>query len=118
MTRKILLSALALAVSVLPPLAAIISYFPLWSERGGEAVLSGFTALLLLLAAAPVYKLLHRIFASPSVWLSWLLIFLLFLALSRVADEMVVVSFVGFISNAVGALLFKLARKGERNEQI
>ena len=117
MTRKIVLRALALLISVLPPALAALSYFPLWSSVGADTALSGFTAFLLLLAAVPIFRLIRRMLATPSAWMMWLIIFLLFLALSRVADEMVVVSFVGFVSNGLGAVLFKLAGRGAKNEQ-
>ena len=41
----------------------------------------------------------------------WLIAFILFLSLSRIADEMTVISFVGLISNLIGSLIFKLARR-------
>jgi hypothetical protein len=39
----------------------------------------------------------------------WFIIFVLFLLLSEIADEMTVISATGFIGNCIGALLFKLA---------
>lgn len=111
MKRKIILGAAALAVSVLPPILAIISYFPLWRERGAETVLSGFAALLAVLAAVPIFKLLRRLLSSPSAWMMWLCLFVLFSLLARVADEMVVISFVGTLSGIIGAILFRLARR-------
>ena len=39
------------------------------------------------------------------------IVFVVFFLVSRIADEMVVISFVGFIGNLVGAMLLKL---GER----
>lgn len=113
MARKIILRTIALLISVLSPAVAILSYFPLWESAGSDKLVSGFTALLLILAAVPIYKLVCRLLASPSAWMMWLMIFLIFLMLSRIADEMVVIAFVGFISNAVGALLFKLAKRGD-----
>jgi hypothetical protein len=41
--------------------------------------------------------------------MGWLLIFALFALVRSIADEMTVISFVGFISNSFGAALFKLA---------
>ena len=37
-------------------------------------------------------------------------------AISAIADEMQVISFVGFISNAIGAIFFKLSAK-EKTER-
>ena len=41
----------------------------------------------------------------------WLVTFVLFMMLSRIANEMTVISFVGFVSNLAGACLFKAAKK-------
>lgn len=111
MRRKLILTAAAIAASVLPPLIAVISYFPVWQHRGGGAVLSGFTALLLVMCAAPLLKLLRRMLNSPSAWMMWLMAFALFSALSNIAREMVVISFTGTLSNLVGALLFRAASR-------
>ena len=55
-----------------------------------------------------------RILKSPAVYTLWLIAFIAFSSLSRIADEMTVISFFGFISNAAGAVLFRLACGGER----
>ena len=48
-------------------------------------------------------------------------LFVLFFVLSKIADEMTVIAFVGFVSNLLGALLFKLSGlkkvRGNDNEQ-
>ena len=111
--KRLLIRISGIIISILPPLVAILSYFPVWVAEGGETVLSGFTALLIILAAMPLYRLLRRALASPSVWCMWLVAFILFLLLSRIADEMTVISLVGLISNLMGALLFRLAKRYE-----
>lgn len=110
-TKYFALCALAVAVSVIPVAVATLGYFSLWRERGNGALLSGTALLLLILASAPLFKLIKRALASPSVPLLWLVFFLLFFTLERIADEITVISFVGFISNSIGALIFKIARK-------
>lgn len=105
-------TALGLIFSVLPPALATLAYFPVWIERGGAAVLSGFTLILLILAAVPLISFIKKIFASPAAYLMWLIIFVIFFMLSKIANEMTVISFVGFLGNAVGALMFKLAGGG------
>ncbi|MBQ9071002.1 MAG: hypothetical protein IJY23_06635 [Clostridia bacterium] len=114
MTEKIkayLLIFLSTFISVAPAVIATVSYFPLWKERGSAAVLSGFTLALLIIAAAPFLKFIKRILSSPSIFVTWFIIFVLFLLLKSIADEMVVISFVGFVSNAIGALIYKLAER-------
>lgn len=111
--RRLMLKGLGIALSVLPPAIATLSYFPVWQNRGTGAVLSGFTAIVLLVCAIPIFKALRRLLASPSAWLSWLVIFIVFSALSSIAEEMVVISFIGFIFGAAGAICFKIGEKSD-----
>ena len=105
------LTALGVAVSVLPPMLAVLAYFPAWVAEGGEHVFSGFTAFLLIVAALPIYRTMKKLLASPSAWVMWLVAFLAFLLLSNIAEEMTVISFVGLISNIAGAIAFKLSKR-------
>ena len=115
--RRLVFSFLGLLISVVPTMLAVLSYFPVWQERGGGAMLSGFTLCLFLISALPAIRLFKRIFESPSAPLLWFIAFLLFSALSRIAREMTVISFVGFTSNLIGAYFFTMARKVvKRNE--
>ena len=101
----------ALALSTLPAIFTTLAYFPLWRERGTGAFLSGFTLVLLLVAIAPIFKLVRRMLASPSILFVWLFLFLTFFLLKSIADEMTVIAFVGLISNTAAALLFKFAER-------
>jgi hypothetical protein len=108
MKRRIYL-ILALLFSTVPPLSAVISYFPIWAHRSSADALCGFTLLLILLCLLPFYNKLREVFKSPSVSVLWFCLFVLFFLLSRIAYEMTVISFVGFLGNLVGSLFFKLA---------
>ena len=112
--RGIALRAVGLFLCVIPVTVAILLYFPLWRARGGEVLLSGLTLLLLTLAALPLYKTIGILLRSPATYTVWLIAFILFLLLSKIADEMVVISFVGFIGNSAGAVFFKLAEEKRR----
>ena len=101
----------ALALSTLPAIFTTLAYFPLWRERGTGAFLSGFTLVMLLVAIAPILKLVRRMLASPSILFVWLFLFLTFFLLKSIADEMTVITFVGLISNTAAALLFKFAER-------
>ena len=116
---KLLLSALGLMCSVIPPLLAVITYFPIWTDKGGSAVLSGTAILLLLICFLPLYKLLGNYLRSPSAPVVWLVVFLAFFALAEIADEMKVIAFWGFIGNLIGTFLFRIARKlgGKSDEE-
>ena len=110
------LQLIGLSLCVIPVTVSILCYFPAWQAEGGEVLLSGVTMLLLVLASVPLYKLIKNSLRSPAAYMLWLVAFLIFLSLSKIADEMVVISFTGFVGNALGALLFKLADGGRRNE--
>ena len=111
--KRIFLTLTALAVSVLPPLMAALSYFPLWKERGATALLSGWSLLLVIIAASPIFRFIRERLRSPSAWCVWLALFILFSVLSAIASEMKVICLIGFISNLFGAYLFKLSESGE-----
>ena len=104
-----------LCFCILPPAICTLAYFPLWKEAGGGAVIAGGCALILVLCAMPLYKLLHSALRSSASYIIWLVAFLTFFALSRIADQMTVISFAGLVGNLVGAILFKLG--GRRNEK-
>ena len=116
LTKRILLTALGAILSVVPPMLAVLAYFPAWVAEGGEHVLSGFTAFLIIIAALPLYRVLKKLLASPSAWVMWMIAFVIFLLLSNIAEEMTVISFVGLISNIAGALIFKLRGKYKDDE--
>ncbi len=113
--RRIILYLTGLLISVVPVGAATVLYFPVWQAEGTATVMSGVAFCALIIAALPLWKFIKRVIRTPSVPFLWLTVFLLFFALGRIADEMTVISFVGFITNALGALLMKLAetRKNE-----
>jgi len=114
--RGIILRLLALLISTLPAAVCTLCYFPTWKSEGGEVMLSGVAVTLLCLGAIPIIKHVRRLLASPSVPIIWLMVFLLFLASSRIAEQMLVISLVGFLSNCVGAVIYRLAARGDKNE--
>ena len=103
------LRALALSLCVIPVSAAALCYFPVWVAEGGEGIVPGIAVLLLAAAALPLWKLIRRALSSLSSYTLWLIAFLLFLCLSKIADEMTVISFVGFVGNTAGAVLFRIS---------
>ena len=105
--RKVILAALGILISILPVAICILTYFPLWRERGDGALLSGFAVFLLLISLLPLSRLLRRLLRSPSIHRLWFIAFVIFFIASRIADEMTVICFVGFVSNLIGAILFR-----------
>lgn len=117
--RKIGFCLLAFAFCILPVLFCVLKYFPVWVARGGETVFSAFTLVLIMIAAVPIFSFLKRILRSPSAYKIWLILFIIFFLMSNIADEMAVISLVGFVSNLIGAIFFRLSGvrfRGERNE--
>ena len=112
--KSIFLRVIGLVLCVIPVSVAVLSYFPAWRAEGGEVLLSGATLLLLCMAAVPLYKLISARLRSPAAYTLWLIAFILFFLLSNIAEEMVVISFTGFVGNLLGAIAFKLA--GGKNE--
>lgn len=108
--KRRILRIIGLLFCTVPPVSATLLYFPLWRERGGAAALSGFTLLLILLSLLPTFNTLKRILRSPAAHTMWFLVFIAFFLLSKIADEMTVISFAGFIGNLIGALFFRAAR--------
>lgn len=107
-----------LLLSVGAPAAATLAYFPLWHKMGESYVLSGVVVLLLCVCAIPLLRLVKSLLRSPTAYVIWLIVFLAFLAISRVADEITVIAFVGFIGNLAGTVLFALAGRGRHDEKL
>ena len=115
--KSTVLTLIGLAMSVIPPVIATISYFPLFKEKGGGAVVSGIAVLLLLISAIPLARTVKRFLRSPSARGIWILTFIVFFTLGRIAEEMTVISFVGAVSNIIGSVFFALAGRKKRNEK-
>ena len=107
---------IGLLFCTLPPAITVLLYFPVWRGEGGGKLLSGFTLILLCLCAAPLFKHLKAMLSSAASYVPWLILLILFLLLSRIAEEMTVISAVGFFGNLAGAAIMKLGEREEKNE--
>lgn len=108
--KRLLWNALGLFCSVIPVAVSIFSYFPIWVAREDASVLSGLSLMLIAMALVPFFRYVRAALASASAPLMWFIIFAVFLLLSKIADEMTVIAFVGFVSNLLGAVFFRIAR--------
>ena len=108
--KRGVLRVIGLILSVIPPAITALSYFPLWRDKGAVSVVSGFAVLLLILAAVPMLNYIKERFKTPSAHVMWLILFVIFLSLSKIADEMTVISLVGFISNLIASFFFRLGK--------
>ena len=111
---NIVLHIIGFSLCILPPIICTLLYFPLWKESA--KALSGGVLLLVLISVIPIYKLIKKQLVSPASYAIWLGLFIIFFALSKIAVEMTVISFVGFVSNLLGAFLFRIARRKRADE--
>ena len=72
---------------------------------------------MLVVSFLPMYKLVSRMIRGYSSYVMWLCLFLLFFSLSRIADQMTVISLVGFIGNLLGEICIRLARGGGKTDE-
>ena len=114
--KKLLLNLIGLCFSVLPVLSAILCYFPTWRARGSGTFACGFLLLLILLALVPLFNVIKSALRTPSAKALWFVMFVIFFLLSKIADEMTVISFIGFITNLIGAVFFKAAERIDGKE--
>ena len=105
-------------LSVIPPVVCALSYFPLWKSIGYEYCIAGSGALVLAICLIPIIRLVRNAISGYSAYLIWLMLFLIFFSLSKIADQMTVISLVGFVGNLLGAVCFALARRfGGKKEE-
>ncbi len=115
--ERLLLNALATVISVVPPVAATLTYFPVWISEGKETAFSGLCVLLLVISAVPLYRLAVQWLKTPSAPLIWLFVLIVFSAAAKIADQVTAIALIGFISNTVGAIVFYVAkRRGGEDE--
>ena len=109
--KRLLFNTLGVCTSVIPVAVTIFSYFPLWLDREDASILSGVSLLLISAALVPLFTYFRQALRSASAPVMWFILFVIFLLLSKIADEVTVISFVGFLTNLIGTLLFKLAKR-------
>lgn len=104
-TKGTIIYYTGLVISILAPLVAAATQFPVWTEKVGGAQIGGMFIFVALLCMIPLFNHLKIALKSPSSCLLWTLIFVCTWALSKIIDQLVIVSLVGAIANYVGALL-------------
>lgn len=107
-TKGKILKATALTIDVSVPLIAALTQFPVWIDRSSEATMSGVFLLLALLSCVPFLRQIKEFMKSPSAPIIWTVLFVLFIVLRNIIDQMVIVCFFGMIANFLGSGLYKL----------
>ena len=108
MMKARLIKGGALMLDVGAPLVATFTQFPVWVERSAEATVSGLFLMFALLCSIPLFKSFKSLLKSPSAPLLWGIMLALLVSLRNIVDEMIVISFVGLISNGIGWGLYKV----------
>ena len=110
---NIILLIIGFVLCVVPPAVCALTYFPLWKASGYASCLAGGAVIILAVCFVPIYKFISRVMKSYSSYVMWLILFLVFFTLSKIADQMTVISLVGFVSNVLGEVCMRIARRGE-----
>ena len=104
--RALILKAGGILLCTVPTLVAVIECLPAWAREGGAV--SGLFAVLLILAAAPLFRLFRRSLGRLSLWPFWLFALLLILALRQVIDGLYLIALVSFPAGLCGDAVFRL----------
>ncbi len=107
---------LGILLCIAPPIACTLCYFPIW-KTSGEKTVAGGVLLLLIICLIPLFKDIKRRLSSAASYILWLILYIIFFFLSKIADEMTVISFFGFIGNLLGAVCFRLSKRGAVNNE-
>lgn len=110
-TKGKVLMASAVGIDVIPALVATLIQFPIWTQRDAKSTVSGLFVVLAFMACVPFYKQIRDYFKSPSAWVMWTIILVVFIALRHIIDEMIPVCFVGWFSNIIGAFIYAYGKK-------
>lgn len=108
--------AVALALDIGAPLIATFMQFPAWVERSAGSTVSGTFVVFAILSSIPLFRFLKDIFKSPSAPLLWGVALALLIALRNIVDEMIIICFVGVISNVAGTAIYKIGDSLDQEE--
>lgn len=109
-TKGKIIKALAIIIDVAAPLVATLTQFPVWVEKSSEATFSGMFILCAFLSCLPFINYIREYLKSPSILVTWLIAFVLLIALNSIIEQMIVVCFVGLLANCIGAVIYKLGK--------
>ncbi len=107
-TKGNILKGAAVCLDVGAPLIATFTQFPAWIERSSGSTMSGIFVVFALLSAVPAFKMVGSMLKSPSSVLLWGIGLGLLMCLRTIVDEMVLICFVGLISNVIGTAIYKI----------
>lgn len=100
-----------LVVSVVAPLIAAATQFPVWTEEVEGGQIGGMFVFIAILCMIPVFNHLKITLKSPSSPLFGIIFFVIVWAFSKIINELLVVSLVYMIANVVGATMCAVGNK-------
>lgn len=106
-TKGRILHISSLVIDVAPPLIATLTQFPVWIEHSSEATISGIVLLLGFICCLPFINQIKEYMKSPAVVVIWAIVYVAFMLLRSIIDQMLIVAFIGLISNIIGTGLYK-----------
>ena len=112
-TKGRILKWTAIGIDTAVPFVATVSQFPVWIEKSAGATVSGLFLCLAFLCALPFAKQIIAYIKSPSVPVGWAVLFVLFICLRNIIDQMLVVLLVGMIANIAGSFLYHIGKNIE-----
>ena len=115
--KRRMIKGTALAIDIVPPFIATLAQFPIWVDKSADATVSGLFIVLAFFSCLPFIKQIKAFMRSPSIPILWMVLFVMLSALSNIIDQMVIVCFVGMISNIIGTLLYKLGDRYNREDE-
>lgn len=122
MRRRLICGLLGYLFCLVPPALAILERFPLWAEEGKGPLFSGFSLLLLLVAAIPLRRgLLHlfrRFLRSPSAFTVWGAIWLFCELFGRISVAVADIALLSTVSSLIGAVFFRIGKGGRRKKEV
>lgn len=104
------LRVLALALCIVPALVAVIDQFPLMVDTP-NGKLSVISAILIGLAIYPVKRFLGKYFQTPSVWMVWAIILIIFSSLGSIAEQIAAIALVATPTSALGSVLYNVSKR-------
>lgn len=114
-TKGNILKAIAVTIDVSVPFVATLTQFPIWVEKSSEATMSGLFLIFAFLSCLPFIKQIKAYFHSPSVWVIWVVLLVLFVCLRNIIEEMILVCFFGAIANLIGSGIYTVGEKIKGN---
>lgn len=104
------LRVLALALCIVPALIAVIDQFPLMVDTP-NGKLSVISAVLIGLAIYPVKRFLGKYLKTPSVWMVWAIILVIFSSLGSIAEQIAAIALVATPTSALGSVLYNVSKR-------